>query len=88
MHRLACAAILLIVTPRTAQAYVEVPMSLGDVIRQSTNICVMQVSKVDRERNLIIYTKVQDLKGKHPQNEIKHNIGRGGLRPGEWRGRL
>jgi hypothetical protein len=24
------------------------------------------------------------VKGKHPQNEIKHNIGRGGLRPGEW----
>ena len=39
---------------------------------------------MDREKNLIIYQKVQDIKGKHPQDEIKHNIGRGGLRPGEW----
>jgi hypothetical protein len=80
----ACIALLLIVSPRQADAYVEVPMALGDVIRQSTNICLMQVTKVDREKNLIIYTKVQDIKGKHPTNEIKHNIGRGGLRPGEW----
>lgn len=80
----ACAAILLVASPRESRAYVEVPMSLGDVIRQSTHVCVMRVAKVDREKNLIIYTKVQDLKGKHPVNEIKHNIGRGGLRPGEW----
>ena len=70
--------------PQAARAYVEIPMSLGDVVRQSTNIVQMQVTKVDREKNLIIYTKLQDIKGKHPQTEIKHNIGRGGLRPGEW----
>ncbi|HEY1190829.1 MAG TPA: VCBS repeat-containing protein [Gemmata sp.] len=70
--------------PEPAHAYVEVPITLGDVIRQSTNVCTMQVTKVDREKNLIIYTKLQDVKGKHPQTEIKHNIGRGGLRPGEW----
>lgn len=81
----ACAAVgLCFTSSQPAHAYVEVPMSLGDVLRQSTNVCVMQVTKVDREKNLIIYTKIQDLKGKHPQNEIKHNIGRGGLRPGEW----
>jgi hypothetical protein len=80
----ACAAILLIARPQAAHAYVEVPMSLGDVIRQSTTIVQMQVTKVDREKNLIIFTKIQDIKGKHPANEIKHNIGRGGLRPGEW----
>src|SRR3954465_7811873 len=80
----ACAAILLIAKPQAANAYVEVPMSLGDVIRQSTNIVQMQVTKVDREKNLIIFTKLQDIKGKHPATEIKHNIGRGGLRPGEW----
>ena len=70
--------------PRPARAYVEVPMTLGDIIKQSTNIVQMQVVKVDREKNLIIYKKLQDLKGKHATDEIKHNIGRGGLRPGEW----
>jgi hypothetical protein len=78
------AAVVLLSSFQPARGYVEVPMSLGDVIRQSTNICVMQVTKVDREKNLIVYQKVQDLKGKHPQDQIKHNIGRGGLRPGEW----
>jgi hypothetical protein len=71
-------------SPRSAPAYVEVPITLGDIVRQSTNIVQMQITKVDREKNLIIYTKLQDIKGKHPQTEIKHNIGRGGLRPGEW----
>ncbi|QJW95944.1 FG-GAP repeat domain-containing protein [Frigoriglobus tundricola] len=81
---LGAAALLAWSVPQPARAYVEVPMSLGDVVRQSTNIVQMQVTKVDREKNLIIYTKLQDIKGKHPQTEIKHNIGRGGLRPGEW----
>ena len=80
----AAVAFALVVVPQPARAYVEVPMSLGDVLRQSTNVVVMQVKSVDREKNLIVYTKVQDVKGKHPQAEIKHNIGRGGLRPGEW----
>jgi len=73
-----------IASPNRAAAYVEVPITLADVIKQSTHIVQMQVTKVDREKNLIIFTKLQDIKGKHPQNEIKHNIGRGGLRAGEW----
>ena len=76
--------VIALAAPRPARAYVEIPMSLGDVMRQSTNVVLMRVTKVDREKNLIIYTKVQDVKGKHPQAEIKHNIGRGGLRAGEW----
>src|SRR3954451_6127089 len=78
------AVALALAKPQAAHAYVEVPMTLGDVVRQSTNIVQMQVTKVDREKNLIIFTKLQDIKGKHPATEIKHNIGRGGLRPGEW----
>lgn len=68
----------------TIWAYVEAPLSFGAVIQQSSHICVMTVTKVDREKNLIIYQKVADLKGKHPQETIKHNIGKNGLRPGEW----
>lgn len=76
--------VALALTPRPAAAYVEAPMSLGAVIAQSTNVCVMTVTKVDKQQNLIIYQKVSDIKGKHPQTVIKHNIGRGGLRAGEW----
>lgn len=83
---IAAAAVLVLVfaIARPASGYVEVPMALGDVVQQSQVICLMQVTKVDRTQNLIIYKKIQDIKGKHPTDEIKHNIGRGGLRPGEW----
>jgi len=80
---LAVWALLLAAAP--ALAYVEAPMSLGAVVAQSTNIVLMRVEAVDREKNLIIYRKVQDIKGKHPTDVIKHNIGRGGLRPNEWK---
>jgi hypothetical protein len=78
------AVVLLGLTPRPAPGYVEVPMSLGAVVAQSTHVVLMTVTKVDKEKNLIVYQKVQDVKGKHPQEVIKHNIGRGGLRAGEW----
>ena len=80
------AAVLVAValTPRPAPAYAEAVMSFGSVVNQSTNVVLMTVTRVDKTQNLVIYEKVADLKGKHPQQTIKHNIGRGGLRPGEW----
>ena len=72
-------------TVQRSYAYVEAPMSLGSVIAQSTNVFLMRVELVDREKNLIVYRKVKDLKGVHPVDVIKHNIGRGGIRPGEWK---
>ncbi|OWK36738.1 FG-GAP repeat domain-containing protein [Fimbriiglobus ruber] len=75
-----CLAVVAVPAP----AYVEAPMSLGSVIQQSVVICSMVVTKVDKQNNLIIFQKVADIKGKHPQDVIKHNIGRGGLRAGEW----
>jgi hypothetical protein len=69
-----------------AEAFIEVPMSLGAVIAQSTNILVLRVEKVDKEKNLIIYKKVEDIKGKHPQDVVKHNIGRAKLvKDEEWK---
>lgn len=83
MHRYALVfAALAFASP--AFAYVEAPMSFGAIIQQSTAICTMVVTKVDKTNNIIIFQKVADLKGKHPQDTIKHNIGRGGLRAGEW----
>ena len=73
-----------LLAPRPASAYVEAPMSLGSVLAQSTNVCLMTVTKVDKTQNLIIFQKTLDVKGKHPADTIKHNIGRGGLRAGEW----
>src|SRR5262245_36222647 len=74
----------LLLAASTSQAYVEAPMTLGAVVTQSIVVCSMVVTKVDKQNNLIVYQKVADIKGKHPTDVIKHNIGRGGLRPGEW----
>jgi hypothetical protein len=67
----------------TAHAYVEAPYALGRIILESTNIVLMRCEKVDTERNLIIYKKVRDIKGVHPTELIKHNIGHAGFNPRE-----
>src|ERR1700757_4388156 len=75
---------LLFLAAGSVQAYVEAPHSLGLICTLSTNIMVLRVEKVDRQNNLIIYRKVRDIKGQHPTDVIKHNIGRGGFHPREW----
>ena len=85
MKRIGLVTLLALSWNASAFAYVEAPLSLGSVITQSSNIVVMTITAVDKEKNLIIYKKVQDLKGKHPQEVIKHNIGKAGLRPNEWK---
>src|SRR5262249_28063549 len=42
------------------------------------------VEKVDKEKNIIVYKKVEDLKGKHKDDVIHHTIGKNGLHPREW----
>jgi len=68
----------------TAHAYIEAPHSLGQVISLSSNVVLVRVEKVDKTNNLIIFKKVKDLKGQHPTDTIKHNIGKGGYNPREW----
>ncbi len=81
---IAVAGLSLLTTP-AARGYVEVPHSLGQIINLSSNIVVMQVTAIDREKNFIIYRKIRDIKGKHPQEVIKHNIGRAGFHEREWK---
>src|SRR6266545_1487615 len=82
--------VLLAVTVRPSAAYVEQRYTLPRVLNESTNIVVLQVEKVNKERKLIYYKKVLDLKGKHPTDVIKHNVGVGGFNekekvaPIEW----
>src|SRR6185369_4212799 len=62
-----------------ALAYVEERYTLPRVINESTNIVVMQVERVNKEKKLIVYKKLADLKGKHATEQIKHNVGVGGF---------
>ena len=84
MPRFRLAVLLVALLAPPALAYVEAPQSLGSVIQQSTVICTMVVEKVDKANQLIVYRKVADIKGKTDATVIKHNIGKNGLRPGEW----
>jgi hypothetical protein len=79
------AALVVTALPSPAPAYVEAPYTLGRIIAESTNVLLIRVEKVDKQNNIVFYRKVADLKGKHPTDVIVHNIGRGGLRPNEWK---
>ena len=70
--------------PRPAYGYVEAGHSLGQVITLSSNVVLVRVEKVDKEKNLLIYRKVRDIKGTHPTDVIKHAIGRGGYNPRDF----
>ena len=70
---------------KRAEAYVELPYTLGRVILESTSISVLRVEKVDKEKNLILFRKIQDLKGTLAGETTKHNIGRGGFHEREWK---
>ncbi len=86
MRRLFCAALVALVAltwAATSPAYVEAPYSLGRVCNESSHVVLMEVTRVNKEKGLIIYKKVKDLKGKHPEGEIKHNIGKRGFHPRE-----
>src|SRR5258708_13876961 len=76
-------ALILLVRNEEAQAYVEAPHSLGQVVNLSSNVVLMRVSAVDKTKNAIIYTKVRDIKGVHKQPEIRHLLGKRGFEPRE-----
>src|SRR5438093_7401938 len=69
----------LLLTASLVQSYIEVAYSLGQVLNESTQICLVEVSKVDKAKGLIIFKKLKDLKGVHPEKELKHNIGKRGF---------
>ncbi|MCS7045323.1 MAG: HEAT repeat domain-containing protein [Gemmataceae bacterium] len=56
-----------------AHAYITAPVStLGAAVVDSTYVTVLRVDKVNKERGIIIYRKVRDLKGKYPKELVKH----------------
>ena len=78
-----CAVAALLVLVRPAPAFIEAPHPLGRICTESTNVVVVEVAKVDAQKNLIVFKVVEDLKGKH-KDTIKHNIGQRGSHAREW----
>src|SRR6478672_6745673 len=73
---------LLLTLAAPAWAYIEAPMTLADVINQSAQITILRVTRVDKSKNLIVYEKVEDIKGKFPTATCRH-VCTGQLREGE-----
>jgi hypothetical protein len=51
--------------------------TLRAVIDQSPDVAILRVEKVSREKGVIIFSKVADLKGKFPDGECKQQISEG-----------
>ncbi len=79
-----CLLIMLIVFAFAApsRAYIEAPMTLADVINQSNMITILRVKSVDKAKKMIVYEKVEDIRGKFPTAQGRHVIS-GQLREGE-----
>jgi hypothetical protein len=82
MHTRLASLSLLAFAASPAFAYIEAPMTLGDVVNQSNMITIMRVKSVEKSKNLIIFDKVEDIKGKFPTAIARHVI-TGQLKEGE-----
>lgn len=78
-----CAIASLLLVPRPAPAFIEAPHTLGRICTEATNVVVVEVAKVDAQKNLLVFKVVEDLKGKQ-KDSIKHNIGQRGSHAREW----
>jgi hypothetical protein len=76
--------LVLLLVAQPGRAHIQVSYSLARIISDSSNVLLMNIEKVDREKNLIIYRKIRDIKGTHPGEVIKHDIGKRGYSAVEW----
>jgi len=69
MMRGLMAVVLILGSAKPALPYIDVhrPETLGAVCSRATSITVFKVEKLDKEKGIIIYRKVEDLKGACPR---------------------
>jgi len=48
--------------------------TLGFVVNQSTQVAVLRVDRVSRDKKVIVFRKIEDLKGRFPQEECKVQV--------------
>jgi len=64
-------------TSTPAQAFIDFSPTLGKVISQSDHIVVLEVDKVNREKKVIVFKRVAELKGQGGPEIVKHHINDG-----------
>lgn len=72
MRRAVGLLLLFLLFTTRAQAYITAPVTTLGQLCNSTHVTVVQVDKVNKEKGVVIYRKVKDLKGKYPRDTIKH----------------
>lgn len=61
-----------------ARAYIGgPPATLGLMCAWSTHIILVKVEKIDKDKNVIVFRKQRDVKGKWPADVVRQNIGSG-----------
>jgi HEAT repeat protein len=55
-------------------AYLAAMPTLGKIITDSSNIVVLQVDKVNRDKQVVVFKKLADLKGKALPEVVKHKL--------------
>jgi HEAT repeat protein len=79
MKRLLC-LLLFLLTPAASWGYIDSTLTLGKLIAEADHIVVLQVDKVSRDRQVILFNRIADLKGKDSAAVVKHKLS-GGLHP-------
>jgi HEAT repeat protein len=74
MKRFLCVIFLFLATVSQSPAFIDFSPTLGKVISQSDHIMVLEVDKVSREKQVIIFKRIADLKGKDSPEIVKHQI--------------
>ena len=61
----------------SASAYVDTPPpTLGSLCVNTTSIVELRIEKVSKEKNVVVYRKVRDLKDKYPAETVKCSLNR------------
>src|SRR5688572_24844158 len=66
-------ALLLAAAP-AARAYIDISPTLGRIILESPNIALVEVEKAHREKHIVIYRKVEDIRGHFQDGPIRHQL--------------
>src|SRR5215467_14330916 len=72
MHRYLPALLIVLGMAPPTWAYIAAMPTLGKVTTDVSHIVVLEVVKVSREKQVVIFKKVADLKGKDSPDVAKH----------------
>lgn len=63
--------------PRSASAFIDVfrPETLGSTCERAQSITVLRVTKFDRDKHIILYEVVKNLKGEFPRDRLRQVAG-------------